>query len=776
MSAVSTKNFMDQLLFDRRLSGYPYIGRSGRAFLYPNRAPSSARFGDLFGESGELAKEVVSVLVPVAVAAPYSYGVPEGLRIAAGDIVEVPLGTRDVVGVVWDDPPDRSIGGNRLRQVAGRFDAPPIPHETRAFVDWVANYTLTSRGMVARMVLRAPGALEPEAPITGIRRAGPEPERMTQARRRVLDVLDGDIAWSKSGLATAAGVSAGVIDGLVDNGALELVTIPAGQPLPQPVPDHSKPALSPEQEEAAAALREAVAAGAYSVTLIDGITGSGKTEVYFEAVAAALRRGGQVLILLPEISLTADFLSRFAARFGAHPAEWNSDLAPRVRERVWRGVASGAIRAVVGARSALFLPFKELGLIVVDEEHDLAYKQEDRVFYNARDMAVVRGHLGHFPVVLSSATPSIESRVNADTGRYKRLMLTGRYRASQLPEITAIDLRRDRPERGRYLSPPLVAAITETLAERQQVLLFLNRRGYAPLTLCRTCGHRFQCPNCSTWLVEHRFRGVLLCHHCGHSEPRPEACPNCGDTESLVAVGPGVERLAEEVAQRFPEARTIVMSSDLAGGVKRLRLELQAIAKGEFDIIIGTQLVAKGHNFPFLTLVGVVDGDLGLAFGDMRAAERTFQLLSQVTGRAGRAGGASRALLQTFAPEHPVIEAIVSGDREAFYAREIAERRNAGLPPFGRLAGIVVSAPDRTSAQAYATLLRRNAPASDSIAVLGPAEAPLAVIRGRYRFRLLVQAPRSPDMQAFIRAWLEAVPTPRGGVRVQVDIDPQSFL
>jgi primosomal protein N' (replication factor Y) len=725
---------------------------------------------------GLVAENIVSVLVPVAVAAPYSYRAPAGGGVAPGDIVQIPLGTRDVVGVVWDDPPDAEIGHNRLREIAGKFEAPPLSREIRAFVDWVASYTLTARGMVLRMVLRAPGALGPEAPIPGVRIAGPPPERMTAARERVLSLLADGLAWSTSGLAGAAGVSPGVVEGLLDCGTLERVAMPAGRVALPPDPDFASATLSDEQAAAADGLRAAIGADAYSVTLLDGVTGSGKTEVYLEAVAAALKRGRQVLVLLPEIALTADFLDRFSIRFGARPAEWHSEVPPRLRERAWRGVADGTVRVVVGARSALFLPFRRLGLIVVDEEHDLAYKQEDRVFYNARDMAVVRGHLGHFPIVLASATPSIESRVNADAGRYRRIVLSGRYRAARLPEIGAIDLRKAQPERGKFLSPPLVAAIAETIGQKQQALLFLNRRGYAPLTLCRTCGHRFQCPNCSTWLVEHRFRGVLLCHHCGHSERRPEACPQCSDADSLVACGPGVERLGEEVAGRFPEARTIVMSSDIAGGVHRLRLELAAIAKGEADIVIGTQLVAKGHNFPLLTLVGVVDGDLGLAFGDMRAAERTFQLLSQVTGRAGRSGGASRALVQTYAPEHPVMQAIVSGDREAFYSREIEERRRAGLPPFGRLAALVVSGPDRASAHGHATGLRRAAPANSAVMVLGPAEAPLAIVRGRHRFRLLLQSPRSADMQTYIRQWLQAAPHARGGVRVQVDIDPQSFL
>jgi primosomal protein N' (replication factor Y) len=721
------------------------------------------------------ADSIVSVLVPVAVAAPYTYRAPAGTR--PGDIVAVPLGSREVVGVVWDDPPDPALGHNRLRPIGGVFAAPPISAELRRFVDWVANYTLTSRGMVLRMVLRAPGALAPEAPLSGVRATGAEPERMTPARRRVLAAMaeSGNLAWSRTGLAAVAGVSPGVIAGLIEAGALEVVDVPPPA-MPAPDPDHAAADLSAEQDAAAAALREAVAAAAYSVTLLDGVTGSGKTEVYFEAVAAALKAGGQVLILLPEIALTPDFIARFAARFGARPGEWHSDVSPRGRERLWRGVADGSVRAVVGARSALFLPFRELGLVVVDEEHDLAYKQEERVFYSARDMAVARAHLGGFPAVLSSATPSIESRVNADAGRYRRIALHARYGEASLPKIEAIDLKRTPPERGRFLAPPLVAAIGEALAAREQALLFLNRRGYAPLTLCRTCGHRFQCPNCSTWLVEHRFRGILMCHHCGHFQPRPRECPSCGDGESLTPIGPGIERLAEEVADRFAGARTIVLSSDIVGGIDRLRREFAAIAAGEVDIVIGTQLVAKGHNFPLLTLVGVVDADLGLAHGDLRAAERTFQLLSQVAGRAGRAGGASRALLQTYDPTHPVIAALVAGDREAFYAGEIAERRAAGLPPFGRLAALIVSAEDRNEARGYAAAVRRAAPVDDKFTVLGPAEAPLAVVRGRHRYRLLVQAPRQADLQGYLRAWLEAAPKTRSGLRIQVDIDPQSFL
>jgi primosomal protein N' (replication factor Y) len=718
----------------------------------------------------------ISILLPLAVDKPYTYRVPVGMELAPGDIVRVPLGPREMIGAVWDDPVDASVGHNRLRPVAHRYDAPPLDETIRKFVDWVANYTLTARGMVLRMVLRAPQALEPEPETSALWLAGPPPERMTAARQRVLDTLADNLPWSKSALAAAAGVSTSVINGLIEQGVLASISLPPPPVTGIPDPDYAVTAFDEGQEEAATSMRAAVDEGGYSVTLIDGVTGSGKTEVYFEAIAETLRKGAQALVLLPEIALTSDFLDRFARRFGQRPAEWHSEMSPRIRERVWRGVATGEVRAVVGARSALFLPFRALGLVVVDEEHDTAYKQEEGVTYNARDMAVVRGHIGGFPVLLASATPSIESRVNADQGRYRRIVLSSRYAAARLPEIRAVDLRADVPEKGTFLAPSLVRAMEETIAAKGQALLFLNRRGYAPLTLCRTCGHRFQCPNCSTWLVEHRFRGQLVCHHCGHTEPRPDHCPICDAEDSLVACGPGVERIAEEVATRFPEARRIVLSSDILGGVKKMRSELEAIRKGEADIIIGTQLVAKGHNFPLLALVGVVDADLGLAHGDPRAAERTFQLLAQVTGRAGRAGGDSRALLQTYTPEHPVIAAIASGDREAFYNREIEARRTSGLPPFGRLVGIIISAADRASAFGYATALRRAAPEDGPAMVFGPSEAPLAVLRGRHRFRLLVQAPRSTDMQAFLRGWLAAAPPPRGSVRVQVDVDPQGFM
>ena len=722
-----------------------------------------------------MSSRVVDVLVPVALDQAYSYRVPEGAELAPGDIVAVSMGARDCLGVVWADnlAPNPRLH-NRLKDVDSKLDYPPLKPELRQFVDWVAQYTLASRGMVLRMVLRM-GDLGPARQRVGVRLAGPQPVRMTAARARVLRALADGFTHVKGDAAREAGVSPGVIDGLIDEGTLESVVLPPEPLMRAPDPDFRKPDFSPGQVAAADALRLTVNQGGYTVTLLDGVTGSGKTEVYFEAVAENIRRGHQTLILMPEIALTAGFLDRFAARFGVRPAEWHSQLPPRRRARTWEAVAQNEVPVVVGARSALFLPYADLGLIVVDEEHDPAYKQEDGAHYHARDMAVVRGSIAKFPVVLASATPSVESEVNARRGRYRRLHLPERFGGAHLPQIEAIDMRTDGPPRGRFISPKLAEAVQHVLERREQALLFLNRRGYAPLTLCRACGFRLQCPNCDAWLVDHRFKRRLVCHHCGFSTPPPAECPKCHATESFAPVGPGVERLEQEAAELFAGARILVLSSDLVESIERLRAELDDVAQGRFDIVIGTQLVAKGHHFPKLNLVGIVDADLGLGNGDPRAAERTFQLLHQVVGRAGREEGRGQGFMQTHQPDHPVMKALIMGDREAFYNNEIELRERTGYPPFGRLASLIVSANERHAAEGYGRTLASLAPKDENVRVLGPAEAPIAVVRGRHRFRLLVKSPRVFDLSSYMRDWLSGAPKPKGNLQLEVDIDPMSF-
>lgn len=717
--------------------------------------------------------DIVAVMVSVSVDGPYSYRVPYGMQVERGSIVAVPLVGRLTLGVVWGLPKD-NYAHNRLKDIAHVYDTPPLSEELLRTVDWVSKYTLAAPGLVLRSVLRSTEALEAERPITAFRKTDVEPGKLTKSREKVLDLLMDGQAWAKAAIIGAAGVSASVVEGLEKAGAIErLEMAPPPIALP-PDPDAAPPVLNPEQAAALEQIRQ-IDVGGFGVALLDGVTGGGKTEVFFEAVADTLRAGRQALILLPEIALTSTFLTRFTKRFGTRPAEWHSDMTPAQRARTWRGVLNGDVRVVLGARSALFLPFRELGLVVLDEEHDGAFKQYEGVNYHARDMAVVRAKFAEARVILSSATPSVESRNNANQGRYRHVLLTSRFAEAVMPDIAPIDMREEPPEKGQWIAPKLAREVFATLDRGEQALLFLNRRGYAPLTLCKACGHQYQCPDCSAWLVEHRFRGVLMCHHCGHEQRVPKSCGACGAVESLVPIGPGIERVAEEAAERFPGARMVILSSDM-GSNAQLRDRFAEIERGEYDLVIGTQLVAKGHHFEKLTLVGVLDADLGLDRGDPRAAERTFQILTQVTGRAGRANRAGKAFLQTYHPTHPVMQAMVKGDREAFYAHELLAREAGQLPPYGRLAALIVSANEHDPAFAFAKQLLAAAPLAEGLKLFGPADAPISMVRGRHRVRLLAQSGKDFDLSGYVRFWLESGPKVTGNLRVQVDIDPQSFL
>ena len=721
--------------------------------------------------------DLVGVLTTQPLDRVLDYRAPEG-GCSRGDFVEVPLGPRKVLGVVWG----AGEGGYDLAKVRGVIrvlDAAPMGEGMRAFLTRAAEYTLTPMPAMLRLATRSPGLGDPPSMRRIYRLGNGVPDRMTDARSRVIAVLEemGGLAFTLGELAEAAGVTSSVIKGLVKQGAVLEEASPRDLPYPRLDPARGGVALTGEQAAAAETLREGVASETYGATLLKGITGSGKTEVYLEAVAACLAKGRQALVLLPEIALTAEFLTRVEARFGARPAEWHSGVTMTERRRAWKMVGEGGAQLVVGARSALFLPFRDLGLIVVDEEHDSSYKQEDGVLYSARDMAVLRASIDQAQVVLASATPSLESWANAEAGKYARLDLTARFGEATLPEMRAIDMRSEEVPPGRWISDTLAGAVRARLEAGEQALLFLNRRGYAPVTICRACGHQIGCDACDARMVEHRFLKRLVCHQCGETKPLPDACPSCGAEGKLAPVGPGVERLGEEVVGLFPEARVAVLSSDLFGSARALKAAIEEIAAGGADIIIGTQLVAKGHNFPRLTLVGVIDADLGLQGSDLRAAERTFQLMRQVAGRAGRADRPGEALLQTYQPEHPVIRAILSGEEEAFWRAEAEERRVAGMPPYGRLAGIVLSAPDVQAVfDLGGELARRDAPLREIGAqVFGPAPAPIARIRGRHRVRLLVKAAKGAPLQAALARWVGQVRLP-ANLRLTVDIDPQSFF
>lgn len=728
---------------------------------------------DKAASSGEGVHKTVSVQTVRPLPA-FDYLIPEGQRLSRGDIVQVPLGRAGLTLGVVLGPGKGDVALEKCKPIAHRFDQ-TLPEQSLAFAQWVANYVLAPMGSVLDMVLRVPSALEAEPGRIGYRSSGQGAAKSTAARKKVLEAAQDGLARTPSEWAEIANVSTAVVKGLIDAGALIPVTLPPLRVTQAPDPDHPGKDLSPAQDAAAVRLSEAVEARRFQPFLLDGVTGSGKTEAYFEAAAAAIRGGGQTLVLLPEIALTAQFLGRFERRFGAAPALWHSGMTQAVRRKVWRSVATGETKVVAGARSALYLPFPDLRLIVIDEEHDGSFKQDDGVTYHARDMAVVRAKMSGCPIVLSSATPSLETWVNATQGRYEKLELPERHGGRPMPTASLVDLKQDRPETGTYLSASVVTAVGETLAAGEQAMLFLNRRGYAPLTLCQSCGHKFRCARCEAWLVEHRFKRRLMCHHCGYETGTPNVCPTCHKAGTLTACGPGVERVAEEAKTRWPEARIAIASSDYLQGTHSLEDTIAAVEKHEIDLVIGTQLVAKGHNFPMLTLVAVVDGDMGLDGADPRARERTFQLLHQVAGRAGRADRPGRVIIQTHGPQEPVMQALAAGARDEFYAAESAMREVAGLPPFGRLAAVILSGPDEGQVRRVSDDLAAAAPSGTGVALYGPALAPLSLVRGQTRMRLLVQGPRNFNMQAYLSDWLKEF-RPPNAVRIALDIDPQSFL
>ena len=712
------------------------------------------------------------VLLPLPLSGAYDYATATSLP--RGTLVNAPLGPREYLACVWNAG-DGKIADAKLKAAVPLEGGQSLPAALCDFIEWVARYTLTLPGQVLALALRVPSAFEAESQRIAYTRGPETPKRMTDARARVLKIAGDGLARRVSAFAEEANVTPAVVRGLIDNGALVETALPEFAKFSCPDPDYVSPVLSAEQKKAANAIVTNLRVGGFSAFLLDGVTGSGKTETYFEAIAEALRANKQVLILLPEIALTVQFLDRFADRFGCRPAEWHSDLSQKERRRTYRAVMSGEARVLVGARSSLFLPFPELGLIVVDEEHEQAYKQEDGVIYHARDMAVVRARIENCPVVLASATPSLETYVNARDGRYQWLKLRERHGVAVMPEIRLIDLRHARAEPGTWLSEPLREALAVTLEGGEQAMLFLNRRGYAPLTLCESCGHKMVCRNCAAWLVEHRYHRRLVCHHCGFETPTPPECPQCHAQHSLIACGPGVERVAEEFAAVFPKARMAVASSDTWHGPLETQAAIRAMAKREIDVVIGTQIMAKGHHFPQLTLVGVIDADLGGADGDLRARERTFQLLHQVSGRAGRAEKPGIVLLQTRNPGDTVMRALASGERDAFYETEIAFRERAQTPPFGRLAAIILSGADGDTVRDIGRQLSKAASPARGVKVWGPTPAFYHLLRGQTRERLLVQAERSVDVQGYLRAWLGLVKIP-GAVRLTVDVDPVSFF
>ena len=732
------------------------------------------------------AGDIVKVLIPNVANAGYDYRLTAPADL--GTFVRVNVMRRPYIGVVYGIG-DSGLAPEKIRDTTDVFPW----HLSVSDLQWIqkmSDWTLMTPGAVLRLIVNVPDAFSPPRTEQLYGYDFESNVRMTDARQSVADAFasNDNEPMSASDIQNIAHVSAAVIKTMINRGVLiprDTRTRDAND-FDYKYQDMGTVQLNTEQSAAAAEIAAAIDNGGYSAFVLDGITGSGKTQVYFDAAWRAYSHGKSVLLMMPEIALTAQFISRYEHRFGAPPVVWHSNLTAARRRAIWRGVLTGKIRMVVGTRSALFLPWQDLGLIVVDEEHDTSYKQEDMGNYHARDMAVLRAKISGFPIVLTSATPSAETLQNVADGKYRCLKLTARFGGATVPTIETIDMRANRPlpynlpsdddaaaPQNGYLSPNLCNAIQETLNAGRQTMLFINRRGFAPIVQCKKCGWVAQCPDCSVGMTYHKHMGKLLCHMCGRMAPMPTKCPNCGDNVSCR--GAGLEKIQEEVSIKFPSARTALVSSDTIISRQALERIVHKMENGETDIVIGTQILAKGHHFPNLTLVGVVDADMGLFGTDFRAAEHTFQQLFQVAGRAGRGDAPGRVLLQTYQPENPVLTAICNGNRDAFMASDMAARRAAKMPPYGQLIAVIIESQRETVLKKFCADLSAAAPTAAGVKIMGPIAAQIYQVRNWYRMRFLVAGDARAKLQPLVRHWIDKVRTP-SNVRVKLDVNPQNFM
>ncbi len=700
-----------------------------------------------------------------------------------GTFVCVTVMNRPHIGIVWGVG-DSGLPSEKIKSVSKIFEN-KLAITDLQWLRRMSDWTLMPLGMALRLIINVPDAFLPPPLETLYIYNQDVQTRMTANRQSVLDAFSANDneAMTASDIQNISGVSSSVVRTMIDKGLLIASGAQAKNPLDFSIKyqDSGDIKLNQEQQIAADAIGESVGRGGFSVFLLDGVTGSGKTQVYFEAAWRAYSAGKSVLLMMPEIALTAQFMHRFASRFGAAPVVWHSNLTAARRRAIWRGVLNGEIRMVVGTRSALFLPWTDLGLIVIDEEHDTSYKQEDMGNYHARDMAILRAAIAGFPVVLASATPAAETLENVNSGKYTHLRLTSRFGGAQMPDITTIDLRENRPiqyligeeAQTGYLSPPMCDAMSQTLDAGHQVMLFINRRGFAPLVGCNKCGWAATCPDCSVGMTYHKRTAKLQCHMCGRTMPLPPKCPDCGS--GITMRGVGLEKVEQEVNNRFPNARTALVSSDIITSRGALERLVDKMESGEINVVIGTQILAKGHHFPNLTLVGVVDADMGLFGTDFRAAEHTFQQLFQVAGRAGRGALAGRVLLQTYQPDHPVITALCAGDRDGFMAIDMSGRRAAQMPPYGQLIAIVIEGEKESVLQKYCADLASAAPVLTGGRIMGPITAQIYQIRNWYRMRFLVAGGRNAALQPVVAHWLDKVKRP-ANIRVKIDVNPINFM
>lgn len=720
--------------------------------------------------------QIYDVLLPLPFTQAFSYGYESSEPLIPGQFVTVPFRGRKMTGVIWPkNLTEDKVKSFKIKNITEVYPIPALSEEMQRFIKWVASYTMTPTGQVLKMCLSAPKAFN--IPIVKYLELKDLPQdlQMTKNRQQIVSAFQNQQILAYSDLKQDQ-ISEYSLKDLIDKNILHVIEKKSPVESSKQNLNIQPTQLRTDQEQAIENWKAYT--NNHHVVLLDGMTGSGKTEVYFEMLAEKLQNNQQCLILLPEIALTAQWVKRFEKKFGFKPDIWHSDLSPTYRGKIWRHVAFGETRVLVGARSALFLPYDDLGIIIIDEEHDQSFKQEEQTIYHARDMAIARAKIEDIPILLASATPALETIANVENGKYKKITLTKRHGQAQLPQIHLLDLKEHPPEKKagepKWISPVLIKKMQETLHRGEQILLFLNRRGYAPLLICSDCGYRFHCPHCSAWLVEHRSKDLLMCHHCDYQIKQPETCPKC-QSDEFASCGPGVERIAEEVQSYFPQYKSFLATSDHLNSPKKAQEFVKMVTDKQVDILIGTQILAKGYHFPDLTLVGILDADLGLDGGDLRAGEKTFQLLSQVSGRAGRAEKPGEVYIQTWNSVSPMMQYIQQQDRESFYQLELLQRTELSLPPFGRLTAFIFSSPDQDHAEKAAQQFKQLFQLPEKSRLFGPSPAPLFQLRGKYRFRLLLKTPKEVLPQKLIGPLLYKMQLPKD-VKLQIDIDPQSFL
>ncbi len=715
-----------------------------------------------------------NIYLPLKLQKAYTYGFYDNQNIQIGDIVLVSLGNKNMYGIVSEIVDTIDFDASKLKFIIEKVqDIPSLSENLLLFLQKLSNYYVCNFGNVLKLAINVAGFdFNKVEHLVGLNPLFNKKITINKGRANIIEALANKDYLEKKYLANIAGVSIGVINTLIKENFLELKTQSLYSNFQQNL--YYQPLeLSCDQQKISQDILNFYQDKkfAFCVSLLQGVPGAGKTEVYFEVLTQVLKQNKQVLIMLPEIALSTQIMQRFEERFNVKPYVWHSGITKQVKKDAWVNAGTGNLKVIIGARSSLFLPFKNLGLIIVDEEHDSSYKQEEGVIYNARDMAVMRAKLHNIPIMLASATPSLESLHNAQKNKYQLFKLQGRFNKHQMPQFKVVDMREEALAKGHYVSKVFEKQIQENLNAKEQSLIFINKRGYCNTSLCKSCGEKVLCVNCDIPLVEHRQKNSLLCHYCGYSIAITKVCSSCEG--EVISFGFGIEKIFEEVQDKFKDAKIALLSSDTLTTHNKAVEMLEDINNNKYDILIGTQIISKGYHFPNLTFVGILDGDYMYNL-DLKSSEKSWQLLYQVSGRSGRGEKAGKVAIQTYNPNSSLIESLVSQNYENFIQNELNNRQNLNFPPFGKLAGVIVSSKNKVDLENYCKYLQQISPhSSNQYSILGPIDAPIAFLRGFYRKRFLVKTNINVNIQKLLKHWIDN--NNLYNIKLQIDVDPINF-